>query len=78
MKKSSSNFKMFKVFLLLFYISYGKLELASAESMCLKAKGGLLPLKEVEYFSLSSSAKAIEDWPLPYSNYNLSFFIKNN
>ena len=73
MKKCSSNFKMFKVFLLLFYISYGKLELASAESMCLKAKG-LLPLKEVEYFSLSSSAKAIEDWFLPYSNYNLLFY----
>ena len=74
MKKSSSNFKMFKNFLLLFYISYGKLELASAESKCHGVKGGLLPLKEVEYFSLSSSAKAIEDWFLPYSNYNLLFY----
>ena len=52
---------MFKVLLLVFIIFCSQLTWASTESRCGSLDDRELPLKEVEYFSFSSSAKAIID-----------------
>ena len=52
---------MFKIFLLVFIISCAQPTWASTESRCGLYDDRELPLKEVEYFSFSSSAKAIID-----------------